>query len=96
MLSSVGACPHKTPTIGQKAVLNMSDNTGNATDATSAESGKKAPDARKASLYIPLDLMAKVQEQSARLDRSVSWVVQRALKHSLDYIASLPSDSGDE
>lgn len=74
----------------------MSDNTSNsATSATSSDT-KGKPDARKQSLYIPEELLSQVKEQAARLDRSVSWVVQRAIRTALPKIAELPSMSDDE
>jgi uncharacterized small protein (TIGR04563 family) len=33
---------------------------------------------KKQSLYVPEDMLAEMSAQASRLDRSVSWVVQRA------------------
>lgn len=35
-------------------------------------------DKRKQSLYFPEDMLAEIQSEANRLDRSISWVVQRA------------------
>lgn len=35
-------------------------------------------DKRKQSLYFPEDMLREIQEEAARQDRSLSWIVQRA------------------
>ena len=39
-------------------------------------------DKRKQSLYFPESMLQEIKEEAARLDRSLSWVVQRAWKIS--------------
>ena len=34
----------------------------------------------KLSLYFPEDVLAEIQEEAARQDRSLSWIVQKAWK----------------
>ena len=57
-------------------------------------------DKRKQSLYFPESMLQEIKEEAARLDRSLSWVVQRAWKVSRLEIKKLPSvnevDGGDE
>ena len=57
-------------------------------------------DNRKQSLYFPEAMLDDIKSESARLDRSLSWVVQRAWKISRLEIKKLPSvnevDGGDE
>ena len=57
-------------------------------------------DKRKQSLYFPESMLQEIKEEAARLDRSLSWVVQRAWKISRLEIKRLPSvnevDGGDE
>ncbi len=57
-------------------------------------------DKRKQSLYFPESMLQEIKEEAARLDRSLSWVVQRAWKISRLEIKKLPSvnevDGGDE
>jgi uncharacterized small protein (TIGR04563 family) len=73
-------------------------------DAPSArgEAGKadSKTDKRKQSLYFPESMLQEIKEEAARLDRSLSWVVQRAWKISRLEIKKLPSvnevDGGDE
>lgn len=53
--------------------------------------GEKSADKRKQSLYFPADLLQEMQEEAKRLDRSLSWVVQRAWKESRAALRALPS-----
>lgn len=51
------------------------------------------PEERKQSLYFPGDMLQGMKEEAARLDRSLSWVVQRAWKIAKAELAQLPSVS---
>jgi uncharacterized small protein (TIGR04563 family) len=51
---------------------------------------RKLTDNRKQSIYLGEELLQSVKEEAARLDRSISWVIQRALKLSLPEIKKLP------
>jgi uncharacterized small protein (TIGR04563 family) len=54
-------------------------------------------DKRKQSLYFPEDMLLEVQAEATRLDRSLSWIVQRCVKIGLPEIRKLPSvDDLDE
>lgn len=48
-------------------------------------------DKRKQSLYFPEEMLKEIAEEARRLDRSLSWVVQRAWKLSKEQIKKLPS-----
>ena len=48
-------------------------------------------DKRKQSLYFPEDMLAEVQAEATRLDRSLSWVVQRAWTLSREKLKEIPS-----
>jgi uncharacterized small protein (TIGR04563 family) len=48
-------------------------------------------DKRKQSLYFPESMLTEIKEEAARLDRSLSWVVQRAWKIARLEIKKLPS-----
>ncbi len=48
-------------------------------------------DKRKQSLYFPESMLQDVQHEAARLDRSLSWIVQRCVKIALPEIRKLPS-----
>lgn len=47
-------------------------------------------DKRKQSLYFPADLLAQAQAEAQRQDRSLSWIVQQALKIALPTLGKLP------
>ena len=55
-------------------------------------------DKRKQSLYFPEEMLEEIKGQAARLDRSLSWIVQRAWKIARLEIKRLPSvdDLGEE
>jgi len=48
-------------------------------------------DKRKQSLYFPESMLQEIQMQATRLDRSLSWIVQRCVKIGLSEIRGLPS-----
>ena len=55
-------------------------------------------DKRKQSLYFPETMLAEIKDEAARLDRSLSWVVQRAWKLARSDIRKIPSvnDIGED
>jgi uncharacterized small protein (TIGR04563 family) len=60
------------------------------------ESASKLPvdnktDKRKQSLYFPESMLVEIQQEATRLDRSLSWVMQRAWKLARADIRKLPS-----
>ena len=60
-----------------------------------------ATDKRKQSLYFPETMLQEIQKEAARLDRSLSWIVQRCVKIGLSDIRRFPSvndvaDGGDD
>lgn len=62
--------------------------------------GEAKSDKRKQSLYFPEAMLQEIKEEAARLDRSLSWVVQRAWKVARAEMKRIPSvddlDSDDE
>jgi len=48
-------------------------------------------DKRKQSLYFPESMLQDIQLEAARLDRSLSWIVQRCVKIGIPEIRKLPS-----
>ena len=48
-------------------------------------------DKRKQSLYFPESMLQEIKDEAARLDRSLSWVVQRAWKMARLEIKKIPS-----
>lgn len=63
-----------------------------------APNSKSGSDKRKQSLYFPETMLQEIKDEAARLDRSLSWVVQRAWKMARLEIKKLPSvnDIGDD
>ena len=55
-------------------------------------------DKRKQSLYFPEAMLKDIQHEADRLDRSLSWIVQRAWKMARAEIRKIPSvnDIGDD
>ncbi|PKN47686.1 MAG: TIGR04563 family protein, partial [Deltaproteobacteria bacterium HGW-Deltaproteobacteria-20] len=43
------------------------------------------------SLYFPESMLQEIKEEAARLDRSLSWIVQRAWKIARPDLRKLPS-----
>lgn len=52
---------------------------------------KTDKDSRKQSLYFSEAMIADIKKEAARLDRSVSWCVQRAWMLAKDDIAKMAS-----
>lgn len=50
-------------------------------------------DKRKQSLYFPEAMLQEIRDEAARLDRSMSWVVQRAWKHAREAIKKAPGSN---
>ena len=48
-------------------------------------------DKRKQSLYFDKEMLAMLQVEAKRLDRSLSWIVQRCVKEGIDKVKQLPS-----
>jgi len=48
-------------------------------------------DKRKQSLYFPEIMLKEIQEEAARQDRSLSWIVQKAWKIARREISKYPS-----
>ena len=62
------------------------------------DENKPGSDKRKQSLYFPEAMLQEIKDEAARLDRSLSWVVQRAWKMARLEIKKIPSvnDIGDD
>ena len=52
-----------------------------------------ATDKHKQSLYFPKDMLGDIETEAARLDRSLSWIVQRAWKIARKDIKKLPGSN---
>jgi uncharacterized small protein (TIGR04563 family) len=70
----------------------MTGDTMATNDAKGRNTVPEAPsDKRKQSLYFPEAMLVEIQQEAARLDRSLSWVMQRAWKTARLEIKKLPS-----
>jgi uncharacterized small protein (TIGR04563 family) len=52
------------------------------------------PERRKQSLYFPEAMLAEIQREAERLDRSLSWVVQQAWRLARREMKRFPSVNG--
>lgn len=57
----------------------------------SENSINRGSDKRKQSLYFPEAMLQEIKDEAARLDRSLSWIVQRAWKLARLEIKKIPS-----
>ena len=48
-------------------------------------------DKRKQSLYFPESMLQEIKEEAARLDRSLSWIVQQGWKLARERIKAFPA-----
>ena len=48
-------------------------------------------DKRKQSLYFPDDMLSEIMKEAIRLDRSLSWMVQRAWSIAAEAVRMFPS-----
>ena len=56
-----------------------------------AEAPWPGRDKRKQSLYFPEEMLKEIQDEAARQDRSLSWIVQKAWKLARKDIMKYPS-----
>jgi uncharacterized small protein (TIGR04563 family) len=52
-------------------------------------------DKRKQSLYFPEDMLREIQQEAARLDRSLSWVIQQGWKRARGKLKEYPSSTDE-
>ncbi|MBA3538581.1 MAG: TIGR04563 family protein [Deltaproteobacteria bacterium] len=52
-------------------------------------------DKRKQSLYFPEEMLKEIQHEAARLDRSLSWIVQQGWKLARGKLKEFPSSSDE-
>ena len=48
-------------------------------------------DPRKISVYFPAQMIKELRRESIRLERTVSWLVQRCVRIGLDELKKMPS-----
>jgi uncharacterized small protein (TIGR04563 family) len=59
--------------------------------ATSGKGDERRSDKRKQSLYFPEDMLQEIIAEAARLDRSLSWIMQRAWQIARKDLRKIPS-----
>ena len=52
-------------------------------------------DKRKQSLYFPEEMLKEIQHEAARLDRSLSWIVQKGWKFARSKLKEIPTSSDE-
>ena len=50
-------------------------------------------DKRKQSLYFPEEMLSEIQQEAARLDRSLSWIVQQCWKLARKTMKTFPASN---
>jgi uncharacterized small protein (TIGR04563 family) len=54
-------------------------------------------DKRKQSLYFPEEMLNEIKHEAARLDRSLSWIIQQGWKFAREKVKEFPaSNDGPE
>jgi uncharacterized small protein (TIGR04563 family) len=59
--------------------------------ATSGKGDERRSDKRKQSLYFPEDMLQEIISEATRLDRSLSWIMQRAWQVARKDLRKIPS-----
>ena len=50
-------------------------------------------DKRKQSLYFPEEMLEEIKREAARLDRSLSWIIQQGWKFSREKLKAFPASN---
>jgi uncharacterized small protein (TIGR04563 family) len=79
-------------TLGDRACQNGHEKPMSDTERKSSTDVSKS-DKRKQSLYFPETMLDEIQKEAQRLQRSMSWVVQRAWKHARKEIKGIPGSN---
>ncbi|HWL89263.1 MAG TPA: TIGR04563 family protein [Polyangiaceae bacterium] len=56
-------------------------------------SNESKSEKRKQSLYFPESMLVEIQQEATRLQRSLSWVVQRAWKVAREEVKKMPGST---
>lgn len=60
------------------------------------DGGRVSTDKRKQSLYFPEAMLKELQREADRLERSLSWVVQRCVRQGLPVVGKQASSTTPE
>ncbi|HET9988350.1 MAG TPA: TIGR04563 family protein [Kofleriaceae bacterium] len=50
-------------------------------------------DKRKQSLYFPEEMLEEIKHEAARLDRSLSWIIQRGWRFAREKVKAFPASN---
>ena len=64
---------------------------GSATKVGEGQMDERDAKAKKQSLYFPQEMLEEIKAEAVRLERSLSWVVQRAWKRAREEIKKTPA-----
>jgi uncharacterized small protein (TIGR04563 family) len=88
---------HKPQILVDVTVANIPPPAPDKPAEASEEASASPSDKRKQSLYFPESMLEEINAEATRLERSLSWVVQRAWKVARPEIREMPgSPSADE
>jgi len=72
-------------------LTNLPNKPDSSSTAAREAAGDNASDKRKQSLYFPESMLEEIKHEAMRLDRSLSWIVQRAWKTARPEVKKIPS-----
>jgi uncharacterized small protein (TIGR04563 family) len=79
------------PTSILAGLTNLPNKPDSSPTAAREAAGDSASDKRKQSLYFPESMLEEIKHEAMRLDRSLSWIVQRAWKTARPEVKKIPS-----
>lgn len=88
--------PPGTRSLAATRWLLLAPNTGYPRAGDPDETRMTISDKRKQSLYFPEQMLKEIQDEGARQDRSLSWIVQRAWQIARKDVMKLPGHLGPE
>ena len=88
---TVGSGQTASPTSILAGLTNLPNKPDSSSTAAREAAGDNASDKRKQSLYFPESMLEEIKHEAMRLDRSLSWIVQRAWKTARPEVKKIPS-----
>ncbi|MCS6856511.1 MAG: TIGR04563 family protein [Deltaproteobacteria bacterium] len=61
------------------------------TESTRNPKSNAPTDPRKISVYLPLDIINELRREALRLDRTISWIIQRCVRIGIHEIRKMPT-----
>lgn len=56
--------------------------------------GNAKSESAKQSLYFPMEMLLEIRQEAKRLDRSLSWIIQRAWTVARSELRQMPDSDG--